>query len=138
MENLTRISFSLESDLLDRVETMCGEEGYENRSEFFRDLIREKITRNEWNTETLVIGTLTLVYARKQRELLDKMMKLEHECRCKVLATTRVHLNDDVCAEMIMIRGWGRCILNLMHSLKRLKGVLHADLTASTTGANIP
>ncbi len=138
MDDLMRISFSLESELLEKVETMLKEDGYENRSEFFRDLIRERITRNEWNTDTPVIGTLTLIYNRKQRELPEKILQIQHECRCRVLASTRIQLGEDVCAEMIMIRGWGRCILKLMRSLKRLKGVLHADLTASTTGAGIP
>ena len=41
MSELIRVSLSIESPLLKKMEELATQKGYENRSEFIRDLIRE-------------------------------------------------------------------------------------------------
>jgi CopG family nickel-responsive transcriptional regulator len=48
-----------------------------------------------------------------------------------------VHLDEHLCAEMIMVRGTGEEIQSLADRLQREKGVLHAKLTAGTTGEGL-
>lgn len=45
MSELARIGVAIDSDLLDKFDTLIGERGYTNRSEAFRDLIREELVR---------------------------------------------------------------------------------------------
>ena len=126
MSHLVRISLSLEESLLEQLSWMVERDGYENRSEYIRDLIREQITRRQWISGEEVIGTLSLTYNHHQRGLTEKLVDLQHHCPVHVLASTHIHLSHEICAEMIMIRGRGDEIEKLAGSMKRLKGVLKA------------
>ena len=137
MTKLVRISLSLEESLLEQLASMQKKDGYENRSEYIRDLIRGQIARREWISGEEVIGTLSLIYNHHQRGLSEKLIDLQHHSSVHVLASTHVHLSHEICAEMIMIRGRGWEIEKLAASLKRLKGVLKAELTAGSMGKTL-
>mgnify|MGYP000026942098 CR=1 FL=1 len=134
MTKLVRISLSLEESLLKQLSGLQEQDGYENRSEYLRDLIRSRIARREWISGEEVIGTLSLIYNHHHRGLAEKLIDLQHHSSVHVLASTHVHLSHEICAEMIMIRGRGCEIEKLASSLKRLKGVLKAELTAGSMG----
>ena len=137
MSELVRVSLSLEDSLLEHLSELVRTAGYENRSEHIRDLIRDALTRRAWTSGQEVIGTLTLVYNHHQRGLTETLVDLQHHCGEHVLASTHVHLTHELCAEMIMLRGSGEGIQKLADAMKRQRGVLHADLSMSTTGAQI-
>ena len=137
MSGITRVSLSLETSLLKKLDALAGESDYQNRSEFVRDLIRELLTRKQWKSDEEVIGTLTLIYNHHQRGLTEKLVELQHHCPEHVLAATHVHLTHELCAEMIMLRGKGSGISALANSMKKQRGVLHAELTMSSTGEKI-
>lgn len=137
MGNLVRVSLSIEEELLDSLEKMVSEKGYENRSEFFRDMIRENMTRGKWERGGEVLGTLTVVYNHHRHGLTEKLVELQHHCGENVLASTHVHLSHEICAEMIMLKGKAEGIIKLGNEIKRLCGVLSAELAMSTTGDDI-
>jgi len=137
MSDLARVSLSLEESLLENLSKLVEENGYENRSEYIRDLIREQLTREEWKSGGEVIGTLTLIYNHHQRGVTEKLVDLQHHSGEHVLASTHVHLSHEICAEMIMLRGRGAGIVKLANAMKKLRGVLHAELAMSTTGEHI-
>ena len=137
MSELTRVSLSLDSALLEKLDRLALENDYQNRSEFIRDLIRGQLARQEWETDKEVIGTLTVIYNHHQRGLTEKLVELQHHCHETVLASTHVHLTHEICAEMIMIRGRGTGIAELTKAIRQQRGVLHAELAMSTTGENI-
>jgi len=137
MSDLARVSLSLEESLLENLSKLVEENGYENRSEYIRDLIREQLTREEWKSGGEVIGTLTLIYNHHQRGVTEKLVDLQHHSGEHVLASTHVHVSHEICAEMIMLRGRGAGIVKLANAMKKLRGVLHAELAMSTTGEHI-
>jgi len=137
MSDLARVSLSLEESLLENLSKLVEENGYENRSEYIRDLIREQLTREEWKSGGEVIGTLTLIYNHHQRGVTEKLIDLQHHSGEHVLASTHVHVSHEICAEMIMLRGRGAGIVKLANAMKKLRGVLHAELAMSTTGEHI-
>lgn len=137
MSKLVRLSLSLEDTLLDKLSALVQDGGYENRSEYIRDLIRDEIARKQWSSGGEVIGTLTLIYNHHRRGLTEKLVDLQHHCHCRVLASTHVHLSHEICAEMIMMKGRGGEIEELANAMKRLKGVLKAELAAGAAGESI-
>ncbi len=137
MSELARVSLSLEESLLDRLTELVERNGYQNRSEFIRDLIRDRLTHEEWQSGREVIGTLTLIYNHHQRGVTEKLIELQHHSGEHVLASTHVHLSHEICAEMIMLRGRGDGIAALAAAMQKLRGVLHAELSMSTTGEDI-
>ncbi len=134
MSNLVRISLSLESKLLNDLNTLVEEKGYENRSEYIRDLIRSQMTKRRWQSGGEVIGTLTLIYNHHQRGLNERLVEIQHSCPEQILASTHIHLSHQVCAEMIMFRGQSAAIQKLFNSLQQLRGVYHAELSICSPG----
>lgn len=134
MSELVRLSISLESSLADKLDRQVDRARFENRSEFVRDLIRRSLVEEEWERGREVLGTITLIYDHHQAGLGDKLTALQHEHHANVLASTHVHLDHHLCAEMIMMRGKPDVLRHLADGMKSLKGVLHAALAFSSTG----
>jgi len=134
MSKLLRTSFSLEEPLLEQLELLVKKRGYQNRSEFIRDLIRDQLVESEWASDAEVVGTVTIIYDHHKRELSEKLTGLQHEHHQLVLAATHIHLSHHKCAEMIMLRGKAKDAMALADALRQQKGVLSAGLVMSSTG----
>lgn len=134
MSDLERLSFSIEGELLRKFESMVKKSKYENRSEFFRDMIRKELVEREWSSDAEVLGTVTLIYDHHTRGLNDKLTALQHDHVESIMASTHVHLDHALCAEMIMMKGRQTELRALTDLLQQQKGVLHAALSLSTTG----
>ena len=137
MSKLARLSFSIEEDLMKKMSRLMKRGRFKNRSEFIRDLIRSRLVEMEWEKDAEAIGTITLVYDHDTRRLSDKLTQLQHEHHNAVLATTHVHLDHRLCAEMIMVKGRAHIIQDLSEVLGQQKGVLHASLSMSSTGKQL-
>lgn len=137
MSDLSRVSFSLERSLEERLEQLVEEHGYDNRSEFLRDLIRKRLVQKEWDSDADVVGSILLVYDHERRELSSRLTHLQHHVHHLILATTHVHLDEHMCAEVIVCRGKAGEIQDIVHTLSRERGVLHAELSLGTTGRQL-
>ncbi len=138
MSDLVRISISLEANLARQLAQLARRSRYTNRSEFVRDLVRERLVQQEWaEARRPVVATITLVYDHHARELLDRLVALQHRHTGQILASTHVHLSHDLCAEMIMVRAHPAAIRRLTDSMRRERGVLHAALSTATTGQHL-
>ncbi|SRR5690554_2135794 len=134
MSEIVRVSVSIEKPLFDKLEKLVAENKYKNRSEFIRDLVRDQLVQLEWRTDEELLGTISLLYDHHAHGLTERLIEQQHHFTGTVLATTHVHLDHHLCAEMIMVRGKGGDIQALAGSLQREKGVLHAKLAMGTTG----
>lgn len=137
MSDLVRLSFSIEKSLYQQLETLVKDAHYTNRSEFVRDMIREHLVARQWKEDEECLGTITLVYNHNLRQLGQKLTKVQHHHHDHVLVATHLHLSEDICAEVIMVRGKSSEIQHVADELRRQKGVLHAALSMSTTGGSI-
>lgn len=137
MPGVARLSFSIERPLLERLERLVREGRYGNRSEFIRDLIRDHLVEKEWKRNEEAVGTVTLVYNHHRRGLSDRLTHLQHHHHELILALTHVHLDADLCAEIVVVKGVARRIQSLANSLRQQKGVLHASLSVSSTGKHL-
>ncbi len=137
MSDLVRFTVSIEKGLFDKLERLVSDSRYRNRSEFVRDLIRDHLVEEEWRTDQVLLGTISLIYDHHARGLSERLTDQQHHFAGRVLATTHVHLDEHLCAEMIMVRARGRDIKALADRLRREKGVLHAKLATGTTGKRL-
>ncbi len=137
MPELIRLSLSIEKPLFDRLERLVKQSGYTNRSEYVRDMIRERLVEGEWEKDREVLGTITLVYNHYQRQLSERLIELQHHHHAAVKVTTHVHLSRELCAEVIVVQAKAKQVRELTDLLRQQKGVLHADLTMSSTGASL-
>jgi CopG family nickel-responsive transcriptional regulator len=134
MPDLVRLSFSMERALEVKLEELITASGYSNRSEYVRDMIRERIVAEEWDRGGDAVGTITLIFDHHARGLHDRLTDVQHDHHQVILATTHVHLDHDLCAEVIICRGNPAMIRTLCDRMRQLKGVLHGALSMSSTG----
>lgn len=137
MPELTRLSFSIECSLEEKLEELVAQSGYGNRSEFIRDLIRDRLVDREWQQNGDTVGTITLIYDHHAGTVAEKLTDLQHDHHDLVLAATHVHLDHQLCAEVIICRGKSSEIQAIADNLRRQKGVLHGALSMSSTGADL-
>jgi CopG family transcriptional regulator, nickel-responsive regulator len=138
MSELSRIGVAIDSDLLTRFDSLIAQRGYDNRSEAFRDLIRNELIRESGELpDAEVVGTVTLVYDHHVRMLSDKLTSLQHDHYHDVLSTMHVHLDHDNCLEVLVIRGKAARVKRLADALISTKGVKHGRLVLTSTGAHL-
>ena len=74
--SLKRMSFSIEEELFDQLEVLLEQSGYENRSEFIRDMIRKMLTRKQCACSGEVIGTINVICNLDVSGIETKLMQL--------------------------------------------------------------
>jgi len=138
MSELSRIGVAIDSDLLEKFDGLIARRGYTNRSEAFRDLIRDELIEKAWESpESRVVGTVTIVYDHHVRLLNEKLTDLQHEFYHHILSTLHVHLDHDNCLEVLVVRGRAAEVRKIADSLISTKGVKHGRLTITTSGAGL-
>lgn len=129
---LERISLAIEPELLRKFDRVLAESGVVNRSEAVRDLIRKRLVEEEDDPKAEAAATLTLVYDHDTRELSDRLVEIGHEHHASILSTLHVHLDHDLCLEVMALRGRRRELQRLASRVLGLKGVLHGGLVLSS------
>jgi CopG family nickel-responsive transcriptional regulator len=139
MAELARIGIAIAEDLLEKFDELIERRGYTNRSEAFRDLVRNELV-NEISASPAseVFGTVTLVYDHHVRMLLDKLNDIQHEYHSAIMSSLHVHLDHDNCLEVVLVRGKSALVQKLADSLIATKGVKHGRFTLTTSGRNLP
>ncbi len=132
--HLSRFSVSLPDSLLAEMDRRVIRRGYASRSEFIRDLIRERMVEDKWEAGRQgVVGVLTISYDHRQRDLTQKIVDLQHSQYINILCSTHVHLDRDICLEIIIIKGRPQEIERIAIKSGGLRGVRFAKLTRASS-----
>ncbi len=133
--DLQRFGVSMDGKLLEEFDRLIESKGYTNRSEAIRDLVRDYLIEEKWSTgETMVVGTVTLVFNHHLRELADRLTDLQHEYHDRIISVLHVHLDAHNCLEVMVIKGKPSEIQTIAGRLSSNKGVIHCKLVFTTTG----
>lgn len=133
-----RFGISLENQLLERFDILIGKKGYASRSEAIRDLIRDSLVTEEWESFTAeAVGTITLVYSHEIRELTDNLTDLQHNYHDSIISSMHIHLDEHNCLEVIVVKGKTKDIKAIADRLIGTKGVKHGKLSVTTTGKHL-
>jgi CopG family nickel-responsive transcriptional regulator len=132
MDQLARISITIEQDLLDRFDALLQASGAGNRSEALRDLIRDRLLEDEASKgQGHAVGTVTMVYDHRRRHLAEQLNDAGHEHHHEILASMHLHLDHDHCLEVIAVRGKRSVLRRVADTMIGMKGVLHGKLVLS-------
>jgi CopG family nickel-responsive transcriptional regulator len=133
-----RFGISLEKALIERFDTLIRKKAYSNRSEAIRDLIRDSLVMEEWESTTAeTVGTITIVYSHETRELTDTLTDLQHHYFDSIISSMHIHLDEHNCLEVIVVKGRAKDIKAISDRLIGTKGVKHGKLTVTTTGKHL-
>lgn len=134
MPRLIRFGVSVEEGLLRKFDLFIRKRSYRNRSEALRDLMRAALVAEEWSDKQDIAGGIAFVYDHHQRQLVNKLLDIQHKFYEIVVSSQHVHLDHDNCLEIVIVRGRAKVVSELYYRLKSLKGVKHIDVLKSTTG----
>lgn len=108
---MQRITITLDDDLMDDLDAMIADSGYQNRSEAIRDLARAGLQQaaqdkgRDNNKSAECVAALVYVYDHAARDLSRKLVDTYHHHHDLSLATLHVHLDDANCMEVTALRG---------------------------------
>ena len=137
MAKVFRFGISLEKALLGKFDQLIKDKNYANRSEAFRDLIRQELVRKEWQQDKEIAGAINLIYDHHKRELVNKLMDIQHNYQKLIISTQHIHLDHNNCLEIIAVKGTPKEAQKLADTLKSVKGVKHGTISMSSTGKAI-
>ncbi len=136
MSQLQRFGISMPHDLLEQFDEAIDEQGYANRSEAIRDIVRNYlIQRHTKRSDAEVVGTVTLIYDHHTRGLESRLIDIQHEDVDAIRCSTHVHLDDDNCIEVLVMRGQADNVRKIADSLISTRGVKHGHLTCTSVEA---
>lgn len=138
MSNVERIGVSLDKKLLAMFDKLITRQGYPNRSEAIRDLIRMQLSEEEIaQPATKAVAGIFLVYDHHQTDLTHKLADMQHHHVLQTISSIHVHLDHDNCLEIIILKGKVKDIKKLSSQLTSLKGVKLSRVNIMTTGEKL-
>ncbi|MCJ7664234.1 MAG: nickel-responsive transcriptional regulator NikR [Desulfobacterales bacterium] len=137
MSKLVRFGVSLDQELLDKFDRLVRDRNYTSRSEAFRDLMRQELVQKQWQEGKEIAGAITLIYDHHKRELVNKLMDIQHAFGTLIISSQHVHLDHSNCLEIIAFKGSPKDAHKLSDSLRSEKVVKHGTLSMSTTGKDM-
>ena len=137
MSGITRFGVSIDQSLLGSFDRLIGQKGYQNRSEAIRDLIRDSLVQEEWESGQETVGTIAIVYDHHTRELSRILTDLQHNFFQFIISTIHVHLDAHHCMEVLIVKGKSDDLKKISDRLIGIKGVKHGRLCLATTGKGL-
>lgn len=137
MSKISRFGVSLEEDLLRSFDRSIAQLGYATRSEAIRDLIRDHLIQKKVSgSKGEIVGVVTLVYDHRTHRLGDTLADMQHKADVAINASLHIHLDENNCLEVIVIRGESQEVHGVAGRLIATKGVENGKFitTAPQTG----
>jgi CopG family nickel-responsive transcriptional regulator len=129
-----RVGVSFEPELLDKFDKLIETQGYTNRSEAIRDLVRKAIIDSDIQSEKgEVVGTITFVYDHDVGDVTHKLMHLQHHHHTEITFTSHIHVDEQTCLEVLVVRGKAKDVRKLADNIKAVKGVKTGELVVTKT-----
>lgn len=138
-DHLVRFGVSMPQSLVERFDRKLERQGYENRSEAIRDLVRKSLLEEDgMDAGESVAGTIVMVYDHHSAELPARLMELQHDHHSDIISNLHIHLNHDQCLEVIVVRGSLSRLRKLHQAIQIQKGVLFAELSVTHADGETP
>lgn len=136
---LVRFSVAMPEDLLMSFDAFVARRGLaKNRSEVVRDLVRDALVDDAIGLPgTEVMGTLTIVFNHHASDVQEKLHVIQHGHFGMIVSTTHVHLDEDTCLEVIILRGETTDVRAIADQILGTKGVKNGGLVITTTGQTV-
>jgi len=137
---MRRITISVDDDLADAFDRLVAEKRYENRSEAFRDLLRDELDKKRLQAGDAkhCVGVLSYVYDHHQRDLPRRLTSMQHEQHDVTVAMLHAHLDHDNCIESVILRGPTASVLAFAQSMIAEKGVRHGEFRPIPVDLDVP
>jgi CopG family nickel-responsive transcriptional regulator len=133
-DKLVRFGVAMEESLLAELDRVVDGRG-STRSEAFRDMARALVSRSKARSHVEAVGALTLVYDHHVRDLTHTLTEMQHDLGERVRSAMHVHLTNDLCLEVIVLRGHADELQAVADRILGTRGVTHGAIEIVAMGA---
>ena len=133
-KQISRISISVPSELLESFDDHIKRLGYSNRSKAIQDTMQNFVTEAKWICEKQGkgIGAIAMVYDHEVKGLEEELTDSQHRFEAIIRSSMHVHLDNKHCLEIIAIKGKASDVRDLTQELKTKRGVKGLKLALVT------
>lgn len=128
---MQRITITVDDDLMADLDALIALKGYANRSEAVRDLVRSSMNEAAVASDatTQCVGVLSYVFQHDARDLAKKLTTSHHEHHQMSVASLHVHLNEDLCLEVSLLRGDVKTVKQFANSIISQRAVVYGGVS---------
>jgi len=123
------ISISLDEALLEKFDSMIAERGHHNRSEAFREMVRQSI--DEWQMSQEKGRNIAAIMVLSQKIQKTGVGKFQHKYK-EIQTLLHTHLDDKNCLEIYIVKGESARIDAMIKELRKIQGVKRVDFFTTT------
>jgi CopG family transcriptional regulator, nickel-responsive regulator len=125
-----RVTITIDDDLDRELDRFMNARGYDNRSEAIRDLARSGLQQAamEVGGPDPCVAALVYVYDHGERELPKRLTRDFHRHHDLAQATLHVHLDQESCMEVTVLRGSGSDVQRFADHVITERGVRHGHV----------
>ena len=103
---MQRISVSLPESVFCELDQLVAERGWESRSKAISVMVTQSaLEHREEKGDTLMAGTITIVYDESKGNLLQRLAELERRFLDEVISSLHVQLENDHRIEVLLVPG---------------------------------
>lgn len=127
---MQRITISLTDSLAHEFDAFMARAGHGNRSEAMRDVLLRFLGEQREIRQSMgpCVANLSYVYDHHERELAERLAKLQHAHHHLTIAATHVHLDHARCLETVMLKGPAHEVRRFANLIMAERGVHHGQL----------
>lgn len=126
---MQRVTITIDDELAAELDRFMAQRGYGNRSEAIRDLARGGLqTAAPAQGDRPCVATLVYVYDHHERELPKRLTRSFHDHHDLAQATLHVHLDEESCLEVTVLKGQGTKVQSFANSVIAERGVRHGQV----------
>jgi len=136
-ERVSRISFSLKPELQKQFDSITKLMGYEERSKALQIAIQNLISEYELKVdpESTATGTILMLYEHDVHGVDSKITDIGHLHRVVIISSLHLHLDEENCLNVILVKGKVWKIMELEQSIRKLSGVKQLKYAYMVVGA---
>jgi CopG family transcriptional regulator, nickel-responsive regulator len=140
-----RITITIDDELKAELDRMMETRGYQTRSEAIRDLARAGLRQaaEDVGETRYCVAALVYAFSHAARDLSKKITKSLHRHHNLSLGTLHIHVDEENCVEVNILKGRSSEIQNLANHVIAERGVRHGrivtvpiDRSATSGGAH--
>jgi len=128
---IKRFGVSLEDDLLEHLDNYVNDNGFANRSQAIRFLIKKNVAEQKWQCNNIVAGAIIIIYGQDKKEISSQIASIQQRYKDAILSSSQYFVNDSSCMHIITIMGEAHRLTELSDRLTTIKGIKHGKLVMS-------
>ncbi len=128
---LKRFGVSLEEELLEDLDKYANDNGFANRSQAIRFLIKKNVTEQKWQCNNIVAGTIIVMYNQDKKEITSKIASIQQGYTDVILSSSQYYINKSLCMHIVSVMGEAYRLTELSDHLTTIKGIKHGKLVMS-------